>query len=72
MVTKQQPSFPVKRAFAVQLHADAEVENGQWRGRVEHLVSYQAIHFQLLDELLLFMVKVLSEPAPQEQARERP
>jgi hypothetical protein len=65
MAPKQQPSLPAKRAFVVQLHADAKVEQGQWQGRVEHLVSFQAIRFQSLEELLAFIVKVLNEPAEQ-------
>ena len=67
MSPKQQPSLPAKRAFVVQIHADAKVEQGQWQGRVEHLVSFQATHFQSIEELLAFIVKVLSEPAQQEQ-----
>jgi hypothetical protein len=66
MSPKRQPSLPAKRAFVVQVHADAKVEQGQWQGRVEHLVSYQAARFQSLEELLTFMVKVLSEPEPEE------
>jgi hypothetical protein len=67
MSPKQQPSLPAKRAFVVQIHADAKVEQGQWQGRVEHMVSYQATRFQSLDELLAFVVKVLNETAQQEQ-----
>jgi hypothetical protein len=67
MVSKRQPSLPATRAFVVQVHADAQVEQGQWQGRVEHLVSYQAARFQSLDELLAFMVKVLNEPEPPEE-----
>jgi len=67
MSPKQQPSLPAKRAFVVQVHADAQVEQGQWQGRVEHVVSYQATRFQSLDELLAFIVKVLNESAQQEQ-----
>ncbi len=63
MSSKQQPSLPAKRAFVVQIHADAKVEEGQWQGRVEHLVSFQATHFQSLEELLAFMAKVLIEPS---------
>jgi hypothetical protein len=66
MTSKQQPSLPAKRAFVVQIHADAKVEQGQWQGRVEHLVSFQATRFQSLEELLAFIVKVLNEPEPQE------
>lgn len=66
MSAKQHPSLPAKRAFVVQLRAEAKVEQGQWQGRVEHLVSYQATHFESLEELLAFMVQVLSEPGPPE------
>jgi hypothetical protein len=66
MSSRQKPSLPAKRAFVVQFHADANLEQGQWQGRVEHVVSYQATHFQSLEELLVFMVKVLSESERQE------
>lgn len=39
-MANKQPSLPANRAFVVQLHADAQPEQGQFRGRVEHLVSY--------------------------------
>jgi hypothetical protein len=61
MLSKEQPSLPACRAFIMQLHADANVEQGQWHGRVEHVISFRATHFESLDELLTFMVKVLSE-----------
>jgi len=44
----------------VQLHADAQPEMGQFSGRVEHLVSYQAAHFASVEELTAFMVRVLA------------
>jgi hypothetical protein len=66
MASKQQPSLPAKRAFVVQVHADANFEQGQWLGRVEHLVSFQATHFKSIEELLAFMVKVMSETKPLE------
>jgi hypothetical protein len=59
---KPRPSLPAKRAFVVQVGADAHVEQGQWQGRVEHLVSFRSEHFQSLEELLTFIVKVLTEP----------
>jgi hypothetical protein len=59
MATKQ-PSLPANRAFVVQLHADAQPEQGQIRGRVEHVVSYQAAHFASVEELTAFMVRVLT------------
>jgi len=61
MLSKHQVSLPAKRAFVVQIHADAKVEQGKWQGRVEHLESYQATRFQSLEELLAFMASVLTE-----------
>ena len=62
MSPKQRPSLPANRAFVVQVHADAKVTQGHWQGRIEHIVSFQATHFHSLEELLAFIVKVLSEP----------
>jgi len=59
-MAKQQPSLPANRAFVVQFHADAQPEQGQFRGRVEHLVSYQSAHFASVEELTAFMVRVLT------------
>jgi hypothetical protein len=50
----------VERAFVVQLHATAVVAQGQLTGRVEHVLSGQAAHFDTLDELLAFMARVLA------------
>jgi hypothetical protein len=58
---RNQPSLPTKRAFVVRVHADAQVELGQLTGRVEHLVSGQATHFQSIEELMTFIVKILTE-----------
>jgi len=54
------PSLPAKRAFVVQLHADAKVEQGEFRGRVEHIVSMRATHFHSLEELVAFLVEVVT------------
>ena len=54
------PPLPVHRAFVVQLHATAVVAQGQLSGRVEHVLSGQAAHFQSVDELLAFMERVLA------------
>jgi hypothetical protein len=69
-MTSKQPSLPAKRAFVVQIHTDAKVEQGKWQGRVEHIVSYRATRFQSLEELVAFMVKILSEPEPPEEPEE--
>jgi hypothetical protein len=51
--------LPVRQAFVVQLSAETEEEKGHWAGRVEHVVSGRATHFQSVDELLAFMTQVL-------------
>jgi hypothetical protein len=57
---KNQPALPARKAFVLQLHADAQVEHGHFKGRVEHLVSHQAAHFESLEELLAFIVRVVA------------
>jgi hypothetical protein len=49
------PSLPTNRAFVVQLRAEARVEQGEFSGRVEHLVSMRATRFQSLEELATFL-----------------
>jgi hypothetical protein len=61
---RNQPSLPTKRAFVVQVHVDAQVEQQEFKGRVEHLVSGEATHFDSLEELVAFVVQVLTEQQP--------
>ena len=49
------PSLPTDRAFVVQLRAEAKVEDGEFCGRVEHVVSMRAVRFQSLEELATFL-----------------
>lgn len=56
--------LPARRAFVVQLHAEADVGQGRIIGRVEHVVSGQAARFQTLDELLRFFTRVLADFPP--------
>jgi hypothetical protein len=56
----QRPTFPTQRAFVVQVHADTAVEQGHVWGRVEHMVSGQATSFQTVEELVQFIVQVLT------------
>jgi hypothetical protein len=60
LMETNQPSLPTNRAFVVQLHADAEVEKGQFFGRVEHVVSGKATHFASVDTLVTFITHVLT------------
>lgn len=43
------------RVFIVQLTLDAVPSAGRYRGRVQHLRSSDAAHFESLEELALFM-----------------
>jgi len=58
-MAKNQPSLPARRAFVVQVHAEAQVERGHFKGRVEHVVSHQAAHFESLEELVTFITRVV-------------
>jgi hypothetical protein len=60
-MAKNQLSLPAKRVFVVQMHVEAQVEQGQWKGRVEHLASGEADHFDSLEELTAFIVQILTE-----------
>jgi hypothetical protein len=60
MSSTNQPSLPTNRAFVVQLHAEAKVEQGELKGRVEHIVSMRATHFDSLEELAAFIVQVVT------------
>jgi len=53
-VTDESPLSP-HRAFVVQLREQADVEQGQWAGRVEHVTSGRATHFQSLEEMMTFI-----------------
>jgi hypothetical protein len=57
---RNKPSLPSNRAFVVQLRWDADVAHGDVRGRVEHLNSMQATHFESVEELLAFIVRVVA------------
>ena len=55
------PPLSVHRAFVVHFRAETEVAQGQVAGRVEHVVSGQATHFDSLQELLGFIAQVLAQ-----------
>ena len=59
------PTLPSNQAFVVQFRTRPRGAPS-WEGRVEHLVSYQVARFHALDELLAFMLRVLTEVEAQE------
>jgi hypothetical protein len=64
---KNKPSLPSERAFVVQLRWDAAVEHGDFRGRVEHLNSMQATHFESVEELMAFIARVVAAQQADDQ-----
>jgi hypothetical protein len=58
---RDQPSLPTHQAFVVQLHAESKIEKGQFKGKVEHIVSGQSTHFSSMKALKAFMHRVLTE-----------
>jgi hypothetical protein len=60
-VSPSQPSLPTNRAFVVQFRPQPTGVSSAYDGRVEHLVSGQVARFHSLEELLAFMVGVLTD-----------
>ena len=56
-----------KAAFVIQIQADCSLDNGQIKGRVEHVASTLATRFHSVDELLVFISTVLAEVRKTEQ-----
>ena len=53
--------LPLWGAFVVQLSSEANISHRQWIGRVEHVRSGHVTNFQSLDDLLTFIVRVLTD-----------
>ena len=53
--------LPRDRAFVVQLSAQAAGSPDSFQGRVEHVASGQATHFDALEDCLAFIARVLSD-----------
>jgi hypothetical protein len=60
-MSEPQVSLPTDRAFVVQFRTPTARPSSGYEGRVEHLVSGQVARFHSLEELLAFMIRVLSE-----------
>jgi hypothetical protein len=59
----EESPLPPHRAFVVQLREHSDVPRRRWAGRIEHVTSGQATHFQSLKELLAFVSRILASPA---------
>jgi len=66
---EQHGPLSVARAFVVQFDTHTDVERGHLAGRVEHVVSGQAIPFHSLETLLAFVAQLLhTQPSPGDDA----
>lgn len=54
-------------AFVIQFRPETDVEAGRFEGKVEHIASYEVTRFSSLEELLSFIVRMLSEVSNTEQ-----
>jgi hypothetical protein len=61
IVPPSQLSLPTNRVFVVQFRAPPTGASPSYEGRVEHVVSGQVIRFHSLEELLAFMISVLTD-----------
>ena len=64
---QSQPSLPTNRAFLVQFRTQLTGAS-LYEGRVEHVVSGQVARFHSLEELLMFMLRVLTDVQEQSDA----
>jgi hypothetical protein len=68
-MTHEEPALVRRRAFVIQFRAETELAQARCVGRVEHVASGQATHFQSLEELLAFLTRVLTtvgaQPPPE-------
>jgi hypothetical protein len=63
----------VHRAFVIQLSVDADVDAGRVSGRVEHVVSGQAMYFTSLEAVLAFIATILrGQPASKRETSASP
>ena len=67
-----QAPLSVHGAFVVHFRTNSDVTHGRMAGRVEHIASGQAAHFASLEELLVFIARVLATiRAPPRRKRSR-
>ena len=62
--------LPANHAFVVQLSGEAVGTHDSFCGRVEHVVSGRATHFETLEELSAFIQRVLARLREADKAGE--
>jgi hypothetical protein len=56
-----------RAAFVIQIQPDSRLDEGQIKGRVEHVASTKAMRFYSIDELIAFITTVLTDARNTEQ-----
>jgi hypothetical protein len=56
---EREPLSPEQGAFVIQFRTSADVEQGRFTGRMEHVASGQVGHFQTPEQLVAFVRHVL-------------
>ncbi len=59
MPTPEQVRLPSRWAFVIQFSADTDAARDRFVGRVEHIVTGQAAHFETREALVAFLAQVL-------------
>lgn len=55
----EEPLLSPQRAFVLQFHPQADVAEGVFVGRAEHVVSGQSVRFASFEELVAFLARTL-------------
>lgn len=66
-IARQAPALPTNRAFVVQFSRQAGESPAHWAGRIEHIVSGHATHFQSWNEMQIFIEQTLARVIVREQ-----
>lgn len=57
MALHSQPTYPSHRCYVIKLHRDATPASGEIFGRIEHLVSGEAMAFATKETLLALLIQ---------------
>jgi hypothetical protein len=58
--------FAHKTAFVIRFDTTSDIENGIIEGKVEHVASYKTKRFDCLEELLMFVGRMLRDARAEE------
>jgi hypothetical protein len=71
-MNKTKSEWHYRNAFLIQFRPETDIAGGHLQGRVEHVASYEATHFDSYDELLAFIGRLLTEVNGEDKEDFRP